>query len=128
MLKKIRLPEDFIGRTRSNGIPIVEKIVLEDIDEVQNLYVAPWTRIDKHGHDNQWEIWLHFASRKAFVCLKGEEHELLNDYSGFQSLLAIKGHGELTYEEFDEFLGWWGFSAEHGSIIIDEAGFIRSSK
>lgn len=127
MLKKTQLPEDFIGKTRSNGIPIVKKIVLEDIDEIQNLNVAPWTCIDKHGHDNQWEIWFHFASRKAFVCLKGEEHELLNDSDEFQSLMAIKGHGELTYEEFEEFSEGWGFSAEHGSIIIDETGFIRKT-
>lgn len=79
MIETTRLPEEFIagiGETRYPFGPKVEKQpLLEGIDEIQYLYVSPWTSIKMHGHDNQWEVWARLSHKTAHVCLKGEEHE-----------------------------------------------------
>ena len=49
MIETTRLPEEFIagiGETRYPFGPKVEKRTLEGIDEIQYLYVSPWTSIN----------------------------------------------------------------------------------
>ena len=86
MIETTQLSEKLITTTREIrqpfgyfGGPKVEKRILEGIDEIQYLYVTPWTNIKMHGHDNQWELWVSFSHKTAHVCLKGEEHELVNN-------------------------------------------------
>ena len=86
MIKTTKLPEDFIAETAGANSsrlvePIVKKRTLEGIDEIQYLYVAPWTSIKMHGHDKQWEIWVRISHKTAYVCLIDEKHELVNNSS-----------------------------------------------
>lgn len=125
MIKAIELPDEFIAGTAEEsayryGGPGVSKTTLEGIDEIQHLYVSPWTAIKKHGHDGQWEVWLDLFRKRAYVCLIGEEHELANNRKERMILMAIKGHGEYSYDDFGEFFCNLGFSVYHGSLVVNE--------
>lgn len=114
MVEKTRIPAEFVEGGE------VEKQVLTGIDEIQSMKVPPKTTITRHDHeDNQWEVWASIKNRFAYICLKGEEHELVNKSDKPLMIMAIKGHNDLTYEEFAEIFGSWGFSVYHGSILID---------
>lgn len=128
MIKKTQLPEQIITGTRKTRDqfrifekPKVEKLTLEGIDEIQHLYVAPWTSIKMHGHDeNQWEVWARISHKTAHICLKGEKHELVNNSGEMMILMAIKGHGDYSYEDFSKLFEGWGFSVSHGSLIVND--------
>ncbi len=124
MIETTKLPKNFlsgIGETRYpfEG-PKVEKRTLEGIDEIQYLYVSPWTSINMHGHDNQWEVWVRFTHKTAHVCLKGEEHELVNNSGKMMILMAIKGHIDYSYDDLAGLLCDWGFSVTHGSLVFND--------
>ncbi len=125
MIKAMELPEEFItgtaGASASRLVePMVEKRTLEGIDEVQYLYVAPWTSIKMHGHDDQWEVWERISHKQAYVCLKGEEHELVNNCGSMMVLRATKGHTDYSYDDIAELFWRWGFSVYHGSLVVNE--------
>ena len=125
MIKAMELPEEFItgtaGASASRLVePMVEKRTLEGIDEVQYLYVAPWTSIKMHGHDNQWEVWARISHKTAYVCLIGEEHELVNNSGACMVIMAIKGHINYSYDDLAELFYRWGFSVTHGSLAVDD--------
>ncbi len=123
MIETTKFPENLIsgiGETRYPFGPKVEKRTLEGIDEIQYLYVSPWTSIKMHGHDNQWEVWVHLTHRTAHVCLKGEEHELVNNGGAMMSLMAIKGHIDYSYDDLAGLLRDWGFSVTHGSLVVND--------
>ena len=93
MIKKTKLPEILISKTRENRMETkVEKTTMEGIDEIQQLHISPWTSINKHGHNKQWEIWINISDKTAYICLQDEEHELVNDSPKAMIIMAIKGH------------------------------------
>lgn len=127
MIEKTQLPEEFITGTRGARHPFghllgpkVEKRTLEGIDEIQYLYVAPWTSIKMHGHDNQWEVWARLSHKTAHVCLKGEEHELVNNSGAMMILMAIKGHIDYSYDDLAGLLRDWGFTVTHDSLVVND--------
>ncbi len=125
MIKTIELPDELIAGTAEEsayryGRPGVSKTTLEGIDEIQYLYVSPWTSIKNHGHDGQWEVWLDLFRKIAYVCLIGEEHELENNREERMILMAIKGHGEYSYDDFGKFFYYLGFSVHHGSLVVNK--------
>lgn len=112
MLKATILPEDVIeGRG-------AWKITLEGIDEIQYLNVAPKSTIKVHKHDEQWEIWVRLQKKEAYVCLKGEEHGLVNTSESTIVLMAIKGHHDYSWEDLRDVLNNWGFTVYRGSLIV----------
>lgn len=123
MLETTKLPENLvsgIGSIRYPFGPKVEKRTLEGIDEIQYLCITPWTSIKMHGHDNQWEVWVCLSHRTAHVCLKGEEHELVNSSGDTIVLMAIKGHIDYSYDDLAGLLCDWGFSVTHGSMVVND--------
>ena len=130
MIKTTRLPKEFIARTegpkskflglRQFFEPEVKKSTLDGIDEIQYLEVAPWTSITMHGHEQQWEVWVRFFNKTAYVCLIGEEHELVNNTGVAMNLMAIKGNINYTYDDLAEIFTNLGFTVIHGSLVIDE--------
>ncbi len=121
MVKIAQLSDELISGIGKGHYPLkpkVEKSTLEGIDEIQYLNISPWACIKMHGHDNQWEIWVRLLCKKAYVCLKGEEHELVNNCGANETILAIKGHGDYPYEDISSFLRNLGFSVTHGSMVI----------
>lgn len=123
MIETSKLPEELvsgIGKIRSPFGPKVVKRTLEGIDEIQHLYVSPWTSIKKHGHNNQWEIWVRISHKTAYVCLKGEEHELVNNSGAMMVLMAIKGHIDYSYDDLAGLLHDWGFAVTHGSLLVND--------
>lgn len=127
MIEKTQLPEEFITGTRKTRNqfehllkPTVEKHTLEGIDEIQHMYVSPWTTIKMHGHDNQWEVLVRLSHKTAHICLKGEEHELVNNSSAMMILMAIKGHFDYSFEELASLFQGWGFSVSHGSLVVND--------
>lgn len=124
MIKAMELTKDSIARTAGASSsrlvePRVEKRTLE-IGEVQYLYVAPWTSINMHGHKDQWEVWEWISRKEAYVCLKGEEHELVNNTNSEMVLRANKGSMDYSYDELEELFRMWGFSVYHGSLRVNE--------
>ena len=127
MIEKTQLPEKFITRTtetchpnENSLVPSVTKRTIEGIDEIQHLYVTPWTSIKMHGHDNQWDVWVSISHKTAHVCLKSEEHELVNNSGTVMILMAIKGHIDYSYEDLAELFRNWGFSVSHGSLVVND--------
>lgn len=122
MIETTKLPENFlsgIGQIRHPFGPQVEKRTLECIDEIQCLRISPWTTINMHGHDNQWETWLRLSHKTAYVCLKNEEHELVNNSGAIMVIMAVKGHIDYSYDDLAGILQDLGFSVTHGSLIFN---------
>jgi len=123
MIEPVYLPNELVSGTAQAyqiGRPSVQKITLEDIDEVQFLSVTPWTSINKHGHSNQWEVWVNLELKTAHVCLKGEEHELVNNSGTLRKFIAVKGHKDYTFDDLAVFFYNCGLSVTHGSIMISD--------
>ena len=122
MIETTKLPNELIEETKDHVLyepnPWVQKRTLYGIDEIQYLYVSPHTSIKKHGHNNQWEVWIRIPQKEAYVCLHGEEHELVNNTGRMMVLMAIKGHINYSYDDLAELLEKWGFSVTHGSLVI----------
>lgn len=114
MIKETKLPEELIDGHDAR------KLTLEGIDEIQYLYVAPRTSIKPHGHDNQWEVWVRIPYKTAHVCLKGEEHELVNTSGALVVLMAIKGHLDYSYDDISEIFRRLGFTVHHGSLMVSD--------
>lgn len=125
MIKTIELPEEFIAGTPGASSSrlvgsMVQKRTLEGIDEIQNLHVAPWTSIKMHGHDNQWEVYAMISKKTAYVCLIGEEHELVNNSGDMMVCMTIKGHINYSYDDLANIFHDWGFSVIHGSLVVND--------
>lgn len=115
MIKEINLSEDFVtgGEVRKGTLSLKA--------EIQGLKVDPHTSIKLHGHDNQWEVWLRDSPiKRAYVCLKGEEHELVNKSERTEKIVAIKGQEDYSYDDLASFFYDYGYSVHHGSLIIEE--------
>ncbi len=110
MIASTKLSKDF---KKGNE---VWKTILGKECEVQFLEVDPHTSIDLHRHDNQWEVTLCFYLMRAYVCLKNEEHELVNNSDETIRVMAIKGTSDYTYDDLGELFCSFGFSVYHGSI------------
>ena len=110
MIKESTLSKDFAtgGEVRKNTLSLKA--------EIQGLEVEPHTSIKLHGHDNQWEVYLW--NRRAYVCLKGEEHELINECGETKYITAIKGTEDYSYDDLAEFFYRRGYSVYHDSLII----------
>lgn len=126
MIEATRVPEEYISGTGDPSswqyltTPMAAKRIIGGVDEIQFLYVAPRTTIKTHGHDNQWEVWVRISHKTAHICLIGEEHTLVNDSDEPMTLMAIKGHINYSYDDLAELFGLWGFSVEHGSLIVND--------
>ena len=124
MIQTTKLPEKILAVAGENthGLikPQVEKRSIEDI-EVQYLDVAPWSCIKMHGHENpkKWEVWIHLAEKTAYVCLKDEQHELVNNSGTDMILMAMKGQSDCSYDELKELFCGWGFKVKHGSLVFN---------
>lgn len=121
MIKETQLSKDIFtenGKTRNYFDPMVKRCALEGIDEVQQMYIAPWSAIKMHEHVNQWEVWVNISHKKAYVCLKGEKHKLVNNTGTMITLLSIKGHTNYSYEDIAELFERWNFSTSHSSLVV----------
>ena len=98
----------------------VLKSTFEGIDEIQYLQISPRTSIRKHHHENQWEVWICFSTKSVYVCLKGEDHELINNTDKQMVIIAIKGHHNYSYDDLTLPFHWWGFSLNHGSMVVND--------
>lgn len=113
MLEMKKLPKDAI-----EGVA-VQKMEMPRID-MQYLYVMPRTSIKPHDHDGkQWEVWVWRATKRAYICLKGEEHELVNNSNMPMELAAYKGSQDYSYEELARFFYNFGYSIHRGSIYAN---------
>ncbi len=110
MIEKINLSKDCVTGGE------VRKVVLPVSGEIQELRVDPHTAIKLHGHNNQWEVWLW--NNKAYVCLKGEEHQLINESEETAYVRGIKGKEDYLYDDLDEFFHMLGYAVYHDSLII----------
>lgn len=125
MIEISKLPKELIAGTGKPRYvfgqlqePFASRRILKGIDEMQYLFVRNRTRIKKHGHNNQWEVWVWLSKKTAYVCLIGEEHELVNDSDEFMELMAIKGHTDYSFDDLSTFLCNLGFLVRHGSLEI----------
>lgn len=124
-MKKESLPAECISKiehvpTYVDVAPTVGIWRIKEIVEMQFLEIGPWTKIDMHGHEENWELWLRISTKQAYVCLKGDQHELINDSGQAIFVVAIKGKGDITYEELEEILCQAGFFVCKGSLIASE--------
>lgn len=128
MIENVKLSENLVER---NGMevnanvawkPEVKKRSIVGLDEIQFLTVNPWTSIKAHGHNGQWEVWIRPVTKKAYVCLKGEEHELINHTPNVVTVVAIKGHVDYSFDDLSGFLKLLGLSSVHGSMSVEETG------
>jgi hypothetical protein len=115
MVKEEQLPKEAIEGYGAR------KVRLKKIDEVQSLYVGPRTTILKHGHEKkQWEVYIHPETKTAYVCLPGEEHELVNASGRMHLFFSIKGKGKRTLKDFETFFKVAGFTVQQGSVLISD--------
>lgn len=115
MVEKTKVPSEYV----EGGD--VEKMVLTGIDEIQYLRVSPHTTIKEHGHEelDQWEVWISVVYKFAYICLKGEQHKLVNASDKDLHIMAVKGHKDYTLVDLTEILHSWGLHVYRGSILID---------
>lgn len=109
---EVKLPKEFIKGDE------VRKMVLTEIDEIQYLCVEPHTTITMHGHDDQWEVWIWLEKGEAFICPKGNSHELINESDGKVKILAIKGCQDYSYVELATFFAKLGLVPHAASLKI----------
>lgn len=115
MINEMKLSKDFVtgGEVRKSTLSVKA--------EIQGLRVDPHTSIKLHGHDNQWEVCLRDSPIKsAYVCLKGEEHELVNDSGKTLDITAIKGQEDYSFDDLARFFYARGYSVHHGSLIVQK--------
>lgn len=60
------------------------------------------------------------SHKTAYICLIGEEHELVNNSGACMVIMAIKGHINYSYDDLAELFYRWGFSVTHGSLAVDD--------
>ena len=118
MLKKEKLPNDYIAAVGTPHNVCVEKMTVRGLDEIQSLTITPRTEITLHGHDDQWEVWILLSALRVYICLKGEEHPLINGSEEPLKVIAIKGHSDYTFDELALFFHGMGFSVSKGSMEI----------
>ena len=122
MINRTKLPEELVDiccETKWHSFGhLVESYALVGIDEIQYLNISPWTSIKMHKNENQWEVWLRISHKTAYVCPKGEEHQLVNNSDAFMIIMSIKGHIDYSYDNLAELFHNFGFSVTHGSLIV----------
>ncbi len=114
MLECINLPSQLITGGE------VQKYAIDGIDEIQYLFVAPHTVIDRHGHNpGQWEIWIDCENKLAKMCQVGKEHSLTNKSDKSKMILAIKGHNDtLDFDDFSNLLAAFDVVLSYGDMIL----------
>ncbi len=123
-MKKIELPDELISVATNSrnphGLlnPKAEKYILEGIDEIQCLSIYPWTAIKLHGHNNQWEVWLHLLKKVAYICPKEAQHSFINRSNKLMMFIAIKGHSNYSSEELKDFCYNLGFEPSIIEAIV----------
>ena len=105
MLNIVKLPEDYITGD-------VRKMTIDGLNEGQ------WLHLDPSGE--QWEAWIHLAKNTVYICMKDEEHELINDSHSVAIFMAIKGSSDYSYDDLENFFFRLGFKVEHGSVHITD--------
>lgn len=111
-LELTKLPKEMI-----EGVA-VQKITLTEMGDWTYLYVLPRTTIKMHRHEEgQWEACIVLSEKTVYICLAGEEHEVVNDCEEPMTLMEIQGKGKYSYEDLKWFFYSFGYSVKHGSII-----------
>lgn len=95
-------------------------MTLAGVDEIRYLRVPPGGSIELHGHNEQWQVWLDVFRKTAYVCVIGEEHELVNNTSGVLHIMEIAGRIDYPYDDLTKFFYYLGFSVTHGSLVVNE--------
>ncbi len=114
MLNIVKLPEDYITGD-------VRKMTIDGLNEGQWLHLDPKSSIRMHDHGGeQWEAWIHLAENTVYICMKDEEHELINDSHSVAIFMAIKGSSDYSYDDLENFFFRLGFKVEHGSVHITD--------
>lgn len=98
MLKEEKLPKEVVG-----GKGNVRKLTIEGLNLMQGLTIESGTDIEKHGHGNQWEVWLDLENRIAYICGKGKEHQISNLSDKEKKLMAIKGDSDVAESDLAQF-------------------------
>lgn len=60
--------------------------------EIGILKLDPFSKIKKHKHNENWEIYFTLGGQVLDVCNVGEEHELSNNHYKSIDVLYIKGN------------------------------------
>ncbi|MCI8641126.1 MAG: hypothetical protein HFJ59_04575 [Clostridia bacterium] len=102
MLREEKLPRIDEGGFVS-GDNNVRKITIEGLNEMQSLTIERKTNIEKHGHGEQWEIWLDLKEGIAYICGKGKKHQILNLSKTDKKLMAIKGDSDIPESDLAQF-------------------------
>lgn len=97
-----------------------QEVTLNGVSEIQYLYVPPRASIEKHTHEDQWELIVHLAAKTVYVTLKNEEHEVINESGHMLSLMVIHGNSRYSFEDFKEFFENFGFSVLHESVNVPD--------
>lgn len=107
-------------KTSSTRICDAREITLKGITEIQSLYVPPRVSLEKHSHNDEWEIVINLAAKTVYVTLKKEEHQIINESGHMLNLLVIHGNSRYTFEDFKEFYENFGFSVLHESVNVPD--------
>ncbi|MCI9366089.1 MAG: hypothetical protein HFJ54_06025 [Clostridia bacterium] len=58
--------------------------------EVSLMKLAPFTKIKRHKHTKDWEIYFYVKSKTVSICEVGEEHELENPSTNEMLVISVK--------------------------------------
>ena len=94
----------------------ISSLTLYGIDKIQCITIPARVSISPHKHDNQWEVWIRPVQMNAYICMKGEQHEVDNSRGAEIYIFSIKGHSDYTYDELKAFFENLGYKVYHGSF------------
>ena len=124
MNETTKIPEEPIAEideTRQYPLELMREVLtIEGVDKIRFVSVAPWKSAKMNEHDEQWEVLISFHRKTAYVCLKGEEHELVNNSCSIQFLLSITGHSDYSYNDLKRPFRLMGFSVKYGSSVVND--------
>lgn len=114
------LQETKIATESCSKLCDAREITIEGADAIQYLYVPPRAAVQRQAHKNQWEVLLRLSHKTAHVCLPGESTDIINENGAMLLLLAIRGHSELSYEDFCAFFQKFGFTVKPGPLKVED--------
>ena len=122
MIEKSKFP---IGKIRFNGednekgrYPFGAEIVtIEGIDKIESVIVNPNTTVKIRSGKDEWQIWIRPIKMEAFIFLSGAKNECINETGIRMHLIVIKGHSNISFEEFEVLLKRVGFFVKKDSIV-----------
>ncbi len=123
MIKKSKFP---IEKIRFNGdddekgrYPFGAEIVtIEGIDKIESVIVNPKTTLKIRNGNNEWQVWIRPIKMEAFVFLSGAKKECINETGIRMHLIVIKGHSNISFEEFEVLFKRVGFFVKKDSIVV----------